>query len=401
MVEETSLGTGGKPRKGTAARKKRRRKKDGESAGKRGRPPGTSFPPLPIEAALELANAIQEHASGQPIRRLTLFEKLNRSPESSSSRMIITNSNRYNLTEGGYHAEILNLTDLGKGATDPEASDIDKRKSLFSLSIASVPTFNLLYEKCKGNRLPSPEVMRDMLGEIKIPEDQRKMCVEVFLENARYLGLLRTIAGAERLLPIDQILEELGGTVQKRGGTERKGEEPPIGSPRDLKKKDWKKVCFFIAPIGQPGEEERKHSDMMLENLITRALEGEGFDVVRADRISDPGMISAQVIDYIMRSALVIADLSFHNPNVFYELAIRHMLGRPTVHIIRKRDAIPFDLKDFRTIQVDTEDKYELVAKLETYRAEIATQVRLALESGDTHSNPIRSSIPGLDVKFN
>jgi predicted ATPase len=129
---------------------------------------------------------------------------------------------------------------------------------------------------------------------------------------------------------------------------------------------------------------------MMLEALVTRALEGEKWAVIRADQISKPGMISGQVIEHLVKSGLVIADLSFHNPNVFYELALRHVVGRPTVHIIRKGDAIPFDLKDFRTITVDTQDKYELVAKLETYRAEIANYVREAVSDVSDTTNPVR-----------
>jgi hypothetical protein len=399
--EEGSLAKDKPPKKKKGrGQRMRRRRNSTVSAGKRGRPPRGSFPPIPIEAALELPLAIQEHAAGQQIRRLTLFEKLNRSPDSSTSRTMIINSNRYQLTQGGYTAEFLNLTELGKKATDPEASEADKKQALFGSAIKAVAAFVHLYDRFKGQRLPSPEVMRDVLADVDIDEKDRKVCVEVFLENSRFLGLLRTIAGAERLLPIEQVLEEIRGTPGPPMGGQYETETRDAKLAEDLKKKDWKKICFFIAPIGQEGQEERKHSDMMLEALITRALEGEGFEVVRADRIADPGMISAQVIEYIMRSALVIADLSFHNPNVFYELAIRHVLGKPTVHIIRKRDTIPFDVKDFRTIPIDTDDKYDLVAKLETYRAEIATHVRLAIEAGDTHSNPIRASVPNLDVKF-
>ena len=46
-------------------------------------------------------------------------------------------------------------------------------------------------------------------------------------------------------------------------------------------------------------------------------------------------MISRQIIEHIMHARLVIADLSFHNPTVFYELALRHMTGKPTIQVIR------------------------------------------------------------------
>ena len=138
---------------------------------------------------------------------------------------------------------------------------------------------------------------------------------------------------------------------------------------------------------------------MVLEALIRRALEKD-WEVIRADQIAAPGMISGQVIEHLLRSGLVIADLSFHNPNVYCELAIRHVIGRPTVHLIRKGDAIPFDLKDFRTITIDTDDKYDLVAKLETYRAEIANHVRQAATEGAESNNPIKTFAKNLKASF-
>ena len=119
---------------------------------------------------------------------------------------------------------------------------------------------------------------------------------------------------------------------------------------------------------------------------------------VRADQITQPGVITTQVFTHLWNDDLVIADLTGGNPNVFYELAIRHVMGKPTVHLIRKGDAIPFDLKDFRTINIDTEDKYELVAKLDTYRAEIANHVREAVSEGSEPSNPVRTFAKDLVV---
>lgn len=52
------------------------------------------FPALTYEECLALANAIWEYASGQKIRRLTLFDQIGKSPESGTSRTLITASNK-------------------------------------------------------------------------------------------------------------------------------------------------------------------------------------------------------------------------------------------------------------------------------------------------------------------
>src|SRR4051794_7193771 len=62
------------------------------------------FPAVPFEEALTIANAIQKHAAGQKVRRLTLFDSLGKSPDSGASRQLITNSNKYGLTKGSYTA---------------------------------------------------------------------------------------------------------------------------------------------------------------------------------------------------------------------------------------------------------------------------------------------------------
>ena len=91
------------------------------------------------------------------------------------------------------------------------------------------------------------------------------------------------------------------------------------------------KSCFFIAPIGEPGTVVRRDSDQVLRHIVRPAASRAGFDAVRADEIAEPGIITSQVIERIVESPLVIADLSGHNPNVFYELAIRHVIRKPYV----------------------------------------------------------------------
>ena len=65
----------------------------------------TLFPVSSFEGAIAVANAIQKHASGQKVRRLTLFDQMGKSPDSGPSRQLIVNSNRYGLTKGSAVSE--------------------------------------------------------------------------------------------------------------------------------------------------------------------------------------------------------------------------------------------------------------------------------------------------------
>lgn len=106
-------------------------------------------------------------------------------------------------------------------------------------------------------------------------------------------------------------------------------------------------VCFVISPIGDDDSEERKHSDLVLGSLIEPALEELGLKAIRADKISKPGLITGQVLDHLTRAAMVIADLSFGNPNVYYELALRQALRKPLVQITRSSDKLPLTSVSF------------------------------------------------------
>ena len=146
-----------------------------------------------------------------------------------------------------------------------------------------------------------------------------------------------------------------------------------------------------MTPIGEEDSPERKHADVFLGHLVEPAVDALdlGLRVVRADQIENPGLITSQVIQHLLHSRLVVADLSFHNPNVFYELAIRHATGKPTVLVCRTDDGLPFDISDVRTIRVDMTDIHAFVTQMETWRAELTNMARRALEDPAASANPL------------
>lgn len=108
--------------------------------------------------------------------------------------------------------------------------------------------------------------------------------------------------------------------------------------------------CFFIAPIGPDGSEERNRSDGVLEFIVARAASELGLQAVRADQLAEPGQITLQVIEHVLGAKAAVADLTGRNPNVYYELAIRHTAKLPTVLICEQGEELPFDIAQMRTI---------------------------------------------------
>lgn len=115
-----------------------------------------------------------------------------------------------------------------------------------------------------------------------------------------------------------------------------------------------KRTCFFATPIGPKGSDIRRRSDQVMEFIINPVLRENGFDeAIRSDRMSERGNITRNIILKIDQCDLFIADLTGRNPNVFYELALRHALGKPSLQIYSGDDGLPFDVAVIRTVMYD------------------------------------------------
>jgi hypothetical protein len=118
-----------------------------------------------------------------------------------------------------------------------------------------------------------------------------------------------------------------------------------------------KPSCFVISPIGDEGSPERRRADQVLRHIIQPAARRTGYaKPIRADQSPSAGIITHQVIQAVADADLVVADLTDHNPNVFYELAIRHGMQRPLVQLLDSSQRLPFDVANMRTIKFDIRD---------------------------------------------
>ncbi len=358
-----------------------------------------SFPASTFEEPLEFAKAIFRIGGGQPVKRLTLFDQLGKSPESGGSRQLIINAGRYGLTKGGVQAENIEITSDGLKAVDEQYNIREQTRIRAELAIMGIEPFQKLYEKFVSNKLPAHAVLIDSAKDYGIDDHYASEAVDTFVVNLRFVGLLKTLSGAERIVSIDTLLGELPSVpLSQPAAAAAKTQNATSLITSDHAQ--FESTCFYIAPIGDEISEARKHSDLFLGSIVEPAMEPFNLKVVRADAIDKPGIITRQIIDYIMKSRLVIADLSFHNPNVFYELALRHAVKKPIVQLIRTADKVPFDVNQMRTIQIDTTDIYSLVPKIESYRAEVANQVRRALEADHIVDTPISTYFPDMSVSF-
>lgn len=133
-----------------------------------------------------------------------------------------------------------------------------------------------------------------------------------------------------------------------------------------------KDKCFIITPIGDDTDPIRRHIEGIIDAALRPALEDK-YDLVVAHRISEPGSITKQIITEIYSAKLVVANLTNRNPNVMYELALRHSLGKPVIMIAEKGTPLPSDIVMERTIfyQSDARGVIELRESIAAAEKEI------------------------------
>lgn len=174
------------------------------------------FPAAAFEEALDLAQKLFKVGSGQPVRRLTLFDHLGKAPESGPSRTLITNAGRYGLISGSYAAEHLELTEDGLMAVDEGVAKREQARARVRLAIERVDPFKQLYERFKNSRLPARGVLIDALKDLSVPADFLEEGVDTFIVNLRFVGLLQTLSGADRIITIDHLLDSVPATTPGR-----------------------------------------------------------------------------------------------------------------------------------------------------------------------------------------
>lgn len=118
-----------------------------------------------------------------------------------------------------------------------------------------------------------------------------------------------------------------------------------------------KQTCFVIMSIGDQthdgttvssGELKTRYTDLIREAILKA---GPNLEVTRADEVAIPGTITNDILTRIMHSDIVVADVSYPNPNVFYELGLRHA-SKPGTIILRDTNGPrpPFDIAHLRHI---------------------------------------------------
>jgi hypothetical protein len=359
-----------------------------------------ALPRRTLQDSLRVAQIIRDTYAGKPTSWPEIAKAMGVSATSPANRYPLWSAVAYGIVLKG-DENTYALGETGRKILAPTYEgerDEGIKKALFTPSVLS-----RFFTDYNGSLLPTADLMPNVLEtRYDVPRERTAEAIELLKENARYAGALVNRPDGKEELRFSDAAFPVAKTPQSSAGS---GEGSPsaildsVGTEIHAGVEQWERICFVITPIGADDSVERKHSDTMLKHLLEPVLAEFQLRAVRADKITKPGIITKQVIEYIAYSRICVADLSFNNPNAFYELGVRHAFKLSTIQIIRKGDKIPFDVSQGRTIIIDTADPYTIMDRIDAARTELRehlTAVTKGTEKPD--DNPINLVLPNLIV---
>lgn len=130
---------------------------------------------------------------------------------------------------------------------------------------------------------------------------------------------------------------------------------------KDMKKTDELEKCFVIMPISDKEGYEPGHFTKVYEQIFKPAIKEAGYEPYRVDEEALSQSIIQKIFNGLTKFPMSICDLSSGNPNVLYELGIRHSYDLPVVLVKDDKTNFIFDVSGINTIEYKSDRLYENV----------------------------------------
>ena len=158
--------------------------------------------------------------------------------------------------------------------------------------------------------------------------------------------------------------------------------------------------AFIVMPFGtKPGADGQPIDfDRVFQELLEPALANAGYDVFRADQERRSGNIRFDMFQELLVADLVVADLTVDNPNVWYELGVRHALrSRGVILVQGPRASQPFDLYSDRRYNYHLKDGAPDPEHLRDDRDSLTNMARATQRAWSGRStSPVYQMLPEL-----
>jgi tetratricopeptide (TPR) repeat protein len=158
--------------------------------------------------------------------------------------------------------------------------------------------------------------------------------------------------------------------------------------------------AFAAMPFGiKPGADGKPIDfNRVYREYIAPALDAAGLESFRADEEIRAGDIKTDMFQELLVADLVVADLTIDNPNVWYELGVRHALRARGVVIVSGGQTTAFDLYTDRKLRYGLKDGGPDPATLEDDKQKLTDMIRATMQSWRGRKiSPVYSLMPNLE----
>jgi len=159
-----------------------------DSDQKRAKVSQSDFPIYNLQQALRIARAIWDNFAGKGAAPHQVAMAIDMSPTSGPWRHLCGSSIAYGLTEGGYNANQITLTELGRRVVAP-TEEGDDRKALVE-AILRPRLLGGFFEKYNKAKFPKDEIVKNVLVSMGLPKERTARALQILKENGELTGII-------------------------------------------------------------------------------------------------------------------------------------------------------------------------------------------------------------------
>lgn len=331
-------------------------------------------PSYSLAKALRVSVAINDSYGGKPTRPLQVATAMNVQPTTGPFRMLCGASIAYGLTEGGYNATEISLTDVALRIVRPtdEGDDLKAKQE----AILKPRIIREFLRKYDNHPLPTDNIAQNVLEEMGVTRVRTKQTLELILENAEEVGFISEVKGKKYV--------DLQGTKPR-----------PLGKEEviELEKEEVEETSVDEKNIGEKGEQQEiiensrvfithgKNRDFI--EPIKKLLKFGGFEaVVAAEKQSVSTAVPEKVMSEMRGCGAAIIHIDAEqklldqttkeqivlNPNVLIEIgAAMALYGNRFVLLVKSGVTLPSNLQGLYMVKYsgDTLDSDATIKLLE------------------------------------
>ena len=154
----------------------------------------TDIPIIPLDQAIRVPSALADHYGSRPTSPLRVAAAAGISPTSSMWKYVTGSAIAYGLTTGGYNANEIALTPLGRRIVKPLEEgddDVAMREALLRPKI--IGEFLRRYD---GSKLPRADIATNVLHDLGVPSERTERAFELIVRGAEGVGFIHEIKGS-------------------------------------------------------------------------------------------------------------------------------------------------------------------------------------------------------------